>query len=201
MAPSQRALDLGAGAGSLKAFGYRCSIFSVDSDRNAFDKSYDASSASARVVALGEKLPFSSGAFDLVICHHVLEHVPDYSGALAEIGRVLKPAGRLYVSVPNGYGLCDSIYRYVFEGGDHVNRFAERELVSAIEAGSRVRLAKRQNLYTSFAYLSRLRDLDREVISSLPARLRRIARLPRIFTLGVPMCFIRCYAARGQSRT
>ena len=35
--------------------------------------------------------------------------------AKAEIGRVLKPDGRLVVSIPNGYGLCDGIYRFVFE--------------------------------------------------------------------------------------
>ena len=35
-----------------------------------------------------------------VICNHVLEHVPDDRRALAELGRILKPGGKLIVSVP-----------------------------------------------------------------------------------------------------
>jgi SAM-dependent methyltransferase len=37
---------------------------------------------------------------DLVICNHVLEHVPDDGGAMAELFRVLKPGGVAIVSVP-----------------------------------------------------------------------------------------------------
>jgi len=37
---------------------------------------------------------------DVVICHHVLEHVPHPAKVLHEIGRVLKPGGRLLAFVP-----------------------------------------------------------------------------------------------------
>jgi hypothetical protein len=40
-------------------------------------------------------LPFADGTFDAVICSEVLEHLPDYRGALREILRVLRPGGRL----------------------------------------------------------------------------------------------------------
>mgnify|MGYP006272267931 CR=1 FL=1 len=43
---------------------------------------------------------FADGQFDVVWCAHVLEHVLDTGLALAEIRRVLKPEGRLLVSVP-----------------------------------------------------------------------------------------------------
>lgn len=49
-------------------------------------------------------LPFEDGSFDLVISNHVLEHVgeqPDQVHHLTEIGRVLRPDGLAYVSVPN----------------------------------------------------------------------------------------------------
>lgn len=44
--------------------------------------------------------PFATGSFDLVICSHVLEHVPDDAAALREIFRILRPGGRALLLVP-----------------------------------------------------------------------------------------------------
>ena len=44
------------------------------------------------------KLP--SNAFDVVICHHVLEHLPDPLTALEGFHRLLRPGGRLLLAVP-----------------------------------------------------------------------------------------------------
>jgi len=52
-------------------------------------------------------LPFADGAFDVVVCSEVLEHIPDYRGAIAELVRVLRPGGRLCVSVPRPW--CERI--------------------------------------------------------------------------------------------
>ncbi len=38
--------------------------------------------------------------FDMVVCEQMLEHLHNSSGALAELVRVLKPGGRLFVGVP-----------------------------------------------------------------------------------------------------
>lgn len=46
------------------------------------------------------ELPFDSETFDAVICAEVLEHIPDYRGALRELKRVLRSGGHLAVSVP-----------------------------------------------------------------------------------------------------
>jgi ubiquinone/menaquinone biosynthesis C-methylase UbiE len=49
-----------------------------------------------RVVdARADALPFDDGAFDTAVCTLVLCTVPDVERALAEIGRVLAPGGRL----------------------------------------------------------------------------------------------------------
>jgi SAM-dependent methyltransferase len=40
-------------------------------------------------------IPFGAGSFDLVLCNHVLDEIPDDRLALREIHRVLRPGGRL----------------------------------------------------------------------------------------------------------
>jgi SAM-dependent methyltransferase len=47
-----------------------------------------------------QNLPFESGAFDVVVCSHVLEHVPDDGKAMREIRRVLTPRGLAALQVP-----------------------------------------------------------------------------------------------------
>ncbi|PPR62821.1 MAG: hypothetical protein CFH10_00712 [Alphaproteobacteria bacterium MarineAlpha4_Bin2] len=45
-------------------------------------------------------LTFSADSFDLLICNHVLEHIPDDRAALSEIRRVLRTGGRALIMVP-----------------------------------------------------------------------------------------------------
>jgi len=45
-------------------------------------------------------LSFADDSFDVIICHQVLEHVPNADQAVREIHRVLKPGGRVIVTVP-----------------------------------------------------------------------------------------------------
>jgi len=46
------------------------------------------------------KLDLADGAFDAVICSHVLEHVPDDAAAMAELRRITAPGGWCLVMVP-----------------------------------------------------------------------------------------------------
>lgn len=46
------------------------------------------------------RLPFPADAFDLVVCFHVLEHIPADRDAMADMARVLAPDGRAVVVVP-----------------------------------------------------------------------------------------------------
>ena len=45
-------------------------------------------------------LTFDDNTFDIVIAHHVLEHIPDDAKAMSELFRVLKPGGKAILSVP-----------------------------------------------------------------------------------------------------
>lgn len=46
------------------------------------------------------RLPFDDGSFDLILCSHMLEHVPDDGAALGELSRVLRPHGTAIIQVP-----------------------------------------------------------------------------------------------------
>ena len=44
-----------------------------------------------------ERLPFASGSFDIVTCANSFHHYPHQDRAVAEMGRVLRPGGRLMI--------------------------------------------------------------------------------------------------------
>jgi SAM-dependent methyltransferase len=48
------------------------------------------------------------GSFDVVLCSHVLEHIPDDTKALSEIRRILTPSGRAFLVVPHDPALTDT---------------------------------------------------------------------------------------------
>lgn len=146
-----RALDLGCGAGRhVHAMFYhaQATIIGVDlgfedvkRTRQGFEASPDLEAGSRRrfglAVADALRLPFPDGAFDIVICSEVLEHIPDYGAALREITRVLKPGGRLGVSVPRYWP--ESLNwrleeRYHRAPGGHIRIFRPRTLEKEIQA-------------------------------------------------------------------
>jgi ubiquinone/menaquinone biosynthesis C-methylase UbiE len=62
-------------------------------------------------VADGLALPFGDAAFDVVLCAHVYEHVPDPRRLLTEIRRVLKPGGVCYFAAGNRFQPMEPHYR------------------------------------------------------------------------------------------
>jgi len=147
-----RALDLGCGAGRhLHAMYYKAHADVVGVDlgfedvvrtRQGFETYPDIVAPEKRsfglAVADALTLPFPSGTFDAIICSEVLEHIPDYKGAIAEIIRVLKPGGRLGVSVPRAFPewVCWKLERRYHETpGGHVRIFRtsglKRDITSA----------------------------------------------------------------------
>jgi SAM-dependent methyltransferase len=56
----------------------------------------------------GSTLPIRSGSIDFAISFEVLEHVLNEKTALAELLRVLKPAARLAISVPNRWWIFET---------------------------------------------------------------------------------------------
>ena len=62
--------------------------------------SVDIDSPFVDVQADATDLPFESESFDLVVCLHVLEHIPEDRKAISEMYRVLRPGGRAVLQVP-----------------------------------------------------------------------------------------------------
>jgi SAM-dependent methyltransferase/predicted RNA-binding Zn-ribbon protein involved in translation (DUF1610 family) len=58
------------------------------------------------------RLPVVSEAFDLTVCHYVLEHVTELEACCDELVRVTRPGGTLYLSVPRAAAFDDRLYRF-----------------------------------------------------------------------------------------
>jgi SAM-dependent methyltransferase len=112
----------------------------------------------ALCAADGLHLPFADGRFALVICAEVLEHIPAHADAIAEITRVLRPAGDLVVSVPR-YGperLCWALSaEYAGDDGGHVRIYRKQKLIALLRhAGLEVRSAHySHSLHTPYWWL------------------------------------------------
>jgi SAM-dependent methyltransferase len=48
----------------------------------------------------GDRIPEPDGTFDYAISNSVLEHIPDLEPVIEELGRVLKPGGQFFFTVP-----------------------------------------------------------------------------------------------------
>ena len=77
-----------------KLFRKHAGYFAIDIDPNRYD--YIDGIRRGDVT----KLDFDDGSFDLVLCNHVLEHVPADRVAMREIARVLAPHGVAILQVP-----------------------------------------------------------------------------------------------------
>jgi len=77
---------------------------------------------------------FPSGAFDLILCSEVIEHIQDSASALAHIARILRSDGVLILSTPQKYSFLELASKIAFLPGIiELVRFVYREPI--IETG------------------------------------------------------------------
>ncbi len=116
----RRILDAGCGSGPLSAAirakgavvtGFDASAAMVDLARQRLGEDADL-----HVADLGAPLPFADAEFDDVVASLVLHYLEDWAGPLAELRRVLKPGGRLILSVnhPSVYAIVYASQRSVY---------------------------------------------------------------------------------------
>jgi SAM-dependent methyltransferase len=100
-------LDVGCGSKPYQSLfpGANYVGLDIDSDvarqRGAADHFYN-----------GDVFPFDNASFDSVLCNQVLEHVFNPGDFLSEINRVLKPSGKLLLTVPFVWDEHEQPYDY-----------------------------------------------------------------------------------------
>jgi SAM-dependent methyltransferase len=138
----ERVLDLGCGAGRFVAAltGAGADAVGVDVAEAALERARAvAPGADLRLLEPDGSIPLEHGSVDLVWCSEVLEHVADVGYLLAEVRRVLRPGGRLLVTVPyHGRVQAAAIALTRFEAhfdplGQHLRFFTRRSLAATLE--------------------------------------------------------------------
>jgi len=122
--PGGQALDFGAGSlrdsFELATRGYN--VTSVDLDRDlllSYQNDYDwPTNGTTKKIVTGRDLAdclaqIESTQFSLMISFDVLEHLEDPVSVLRQMRALLKPEGRLFVTVPNGRTLYELWFRLI----------------------------------------------------------------------------------------
>ncbi|GAB3304151.1 MULTISPECIES: class I SAM-dependent methyltransferase [Pseudoclavibacter] len=111
-------LDAGCGAGplaaELAARGATVAGFDSSSEMIAIARRRLGDAVDLQVSDLGRPLPYPNERFDLVAASLVLHYLEDWGPALTELHRVLKPGGRLTISVHHPF-----VYRLMFPERDY----------------------------------------------------------------------------------
>ncbi|MGH2954862.1 MAG: class I SAM-dependent methyltransferase [Solirubrobacterales bacterium] len=132
---TESVLDAGCGEGETLARLSEClpqRISAVDASPEAVE--FTARRFPSIDVARGDvrSLSFADGAFDLVLCLEVLEHVDDPGAAVGELARVTRE--HLVISVPHepwfrlGSAMRGKYLRTLGNHPEHVNHWGERRL-------------------------------------------------------------------------
>jgi 2-polyprenyl-3-methyl-5-hydroxy-6-metoxy-1,4-benzoquinol methylase len=110
-----RVLEIGCSAGfQSKIFAqYVEQLTALDVDEKALDTAVRENKAHNIEFLLrdGMQTGLPDSSFDVVICSHVYEHVPDSTKLMQEIQRVLVPGGICYFAAGNRLALMEPHYR------------------------------------------------------------------------------------------
>lgn len=168
----ERVLDVGSADGpSVGWLRGQVQHVSLDLDPRGLD-------AGTGVCGSALALPFRSGSFDVVGAFDVIEHCDPEGVAVAELARVLRPGGHLFVSVP-AYEWAWSDFD---EENGHYRRYTRKRAVAALEAGGlEVRRATYAfaSTFPLFAAERLARKIKRAVGRAEPNEAADVVSLPR----------------------
>jgi len=130
-------LDLGAGVKPYAPMYEQCFTRCVSADV-AYSQ-HDVSTVDA--LAPADDLPFDDGTFDCVLCTEVLEHCSEPAAVMAEIARVLRPGGQVFLTTPFMAALHEmphDYYRYTPSALRHLAQSAGLDVTSIRSRGDYV---------------------------------------------------------------
>ncbi len=133
-----RVLDVGAGQGTLLT---KLAEHRPDLELVAFEMA-PAGDARGYAWVAGDacKLPFQDASFRLVMCRHVIEHIPDAMRMVHELERVLAPGGRLYLECPDVRSAMSWSPLNFWEDPTHLRPYTRAGLKRVFELGGLVPL-------------------------------------------------------------
>jgi SAM-dependent methyltransferase len=100
--PGSKVLDLGCAFGfGTRTLARRYRAFGHDLSPEYIQRAKRSVPAATFTPGSADTVPYPAGFFDGVVLLDVLEHVPQERAVIDEIARVLRPGGRLILSVPN----------------------------------------------------------------------------------------------------
>ena len=102
----------------------------VDIDEATLKKIPNYDPAQFCVHNVNNGLPFESASTDYLFCLEVLEHLENPTVFLTEAKRILKPGGKLIISVPNPYCWMELLwnYRRLPDGEGHIASFTHQNI-------------------------------------------------------------------------
>jgi len=141
LAPGQRGLDAGCGAGARDVFhswtqGYAVTgIDAVAENIQAARDRHPEIADRVLVANLEQPLPFAAATFDFVACNAVIQHIaPDLvrQVVLPELPRVLRPGGVLQLMFKNGAGVL-TVFDRDYGTERSFQLYDERELLGILQ--------------------------------------------------------------------
>lgn len=153
-------LNLAALAGIIRRADTDANIYGCDYNNLRIARANTIAGVNGVFLASLTAAPAADTVFDLILCNHVLEHIPDSAGALAELYRILKPGGLLIAGVPNEGCALARLRNHVTQPAiarttDHVHFFTGPTLAALIErAGFRVTGLTREGFFVPHLRLS-----------------------------------------------
>ena len=115
-------------------------------------------------VASAIRLPYKSNSFDNILCTETLEHVKDWKLAVSEIKRVLKPKGRVIVTVPLEHSIFWKVFSLIYEPEKyrgHVSLLKSKQIEKEFKS---LKLKKKEFIQTPSRSLNKILP-QREKIS------------------------------------